>query len=288
MHKTEKSVYLNCKDHTVSGKIFSLVEDEKYRMLRTHPMPTVEELPEYYKSEDYISHTDASRSWFEKIYQLVKNYALKQKLKYINTENQEKGNLLDIGAGTGDFLSVAKNDGWKVCGIEPNASARKRAEEKGVRLLEQTDASFVDDNSAAYDVITMWHVLEHVPDLEGQLEELKKLLKKNGALFIAVPNFRAYDAKHYGEYWAAYDVPRHLWHFSSEAVKSIFAEKEMKVVRTIPMKFDAYYVSLLSEKYRRGKMHLFRAFRTGWLSNRKAARTGEYSSLIYVIKHRNN
>lgn len=288
MIKTENPVYLRCKDYTVSGKTFSLVSDEKHEMLRTHPSPKTDELPEYYKSEDYISHTDARRSWFEKIYHLVKNYALKQKLKYINTENPEKGDLLDIGAGTGDFLAVAKNDGWNVGGIEPNTSARKRAGEKGVSLIEKTEASFVRDHASSYDVITMWHVLEHIPDLEGQLLELKELLKKNGTLFIAVPNFRAYDAKHYGEYWAAYDVPRHLWHFSADAVKSLFSEKGMKVARTIPMKFDAFYVSLLSEKYKNGKMNFFRALWTGWLSNRKAARTGEYSSLIYVIKHRNN
>ncbi|MBC9797287.1 class I SAM-dependent methyltransferase [Sinomicrobium weinanense] len=288
MDKTEDTVYLKCKDHTVSGKSFSLVPDENHKMLRTSPAPGVEELPEYYKSEDYISHTDARRSWFEKIYHLVKNYALKQKLKYINAENPEKGMLLDIGAGTGDFLTVAKNDGWKVSGTEPNASARKRAGEKGVSLIEKTDASFVRKHISSYDVITMWHVLEHVPNLEEQLQELKELLKKSGTLFIAVPNFRAYDAKHYGAYWAAYDVPRHLWHFSADAIRSLFSEKGMKVVRTIPMKFDAFYVSLLSEKYKNGKMNFFRALWTGWLSNRKAARTGEYSSLIYVIKHQNN
>ncbi|UGU18048.1 class I SAM-dependent methyltransferase [Sinomicrobium kalidii] len=288
MNTTENPVYLRCKDHTVSGKTFSLIRDEKHQMLYTHPAPKADELPEYYKSEDYISHTDARRSWFEKIYHLVKSYALRQKLKYINAADPGKGALLDIGAGTGDFLAVAKKDGWNVNGTEPNTSARKRAGEKGILLFEKPDASFVEDKRSAYDIITMWHVLEHVPDLERQLEELKKLLRKNGTLFIAVPNFRSYDAEYYKEYWAAYDVPRHLWHFSSDAVRSLFSEKGMEVEQIIPMKFDAYYVSLLSEKYKNGKMNIFRAFCTGWLSNRKAARSKEYSSLIYVIKHQNN
>ncbi|MGS2762677.1 class I SAM-dependent methyltransferase [Sinomicrobium sp. M5D2P9] len=287
MDKTETSLYLKCKDHTVSGETFSLLWDEEYKMLHTYPVPDAEKLPGYYQSENYISHTDSKRSLFEKVYHLVKNYALKQKLKYIFSENPEKGNLLDIGAGTGDFLNVAKNNGWKVEGIEPNASARKRSEEKGIPLRKLSDASFVEENTSGFDVITMWHVLEHVPDLETQLGQLKKLLKDNGTIFIAVPNFRSFDAAHYGEFWAAYDVPRHLWHFSSEAMTLLFAKKEMKVVRKIPMKFDAFYVSLLSEKYKSGKMHFFRAFLTGCRSNRKASRSGEYSSLIYVIKQAN-
>ncbi len=287
MDKTENSVYLKCKDHTVSGEIFSLLWDEKYKMLRTYPAPDAEKLPAYYQSEDYISHTDSKRSLFEKVYHLVKNYALKQKLKYILSENPEKGKLLDIGAGTGDFLNVAKNDGWKVEGIEPNASARKRSAEKGIPLREHSDASFVEENISGYDVITMWHVLEHVPDLEMQLRQIKKILKDNGTLFVAVPNFRSFDASHYGEFWAAYDVPRHLWHFSSETMTLLFEERGMKVIRKIPMKFDAFYVSLLSEKYKNGKMNFFRAFYTGWRSNQKALRSGEYSSLIYVIKQLN-
>ncbi|MGS2738862.1 class I SAM-dependent methyltransferase [Sinomicrobium sp. M5D2P17] len=288
MDKTENSLYLKCKDHTVSGETFSLLWDEKYKMLQTYPVPDAEKLPGYYQSEDYISHTDSKRGLFEKVYHLVKNYALKQKLKYILSENPGKGNLLDIGAGTGDFLNVAKNDGWKVEGIEPNASARKRSAEKGIPLRELSDASFAEENTSGYDVVTMWHVLEHIPDLETQLTQLKKLLKDNGTLFIAVPNFRSFDAAYYGEFWAAYDVPRHLWHFSSEAMTLLFAEKGMKVVRKIPMKFDAFYVSLLSEKYKNGKMNFLRAFYTGWRSNRKASRSGEYSSLIYVIKQANN
>ncbi|WP_461533987.1 class I SAM-dependent methyltransferase [Sinomicrobium sp.] len=288
MDKPAASHYLMCKDYTVSGELFALVRDEELQMLKTVPAPEEDRLPEYYKSENYISHTDGKRSLFEKLYHIVKRYSLKQKLKYIDRENPEKGRLLDIGAGTGDFLAVAKENGWEVEGIEPNSGARKRAKEKGVSLRGESDELFVEDRLAAFTTITMWHVLEHVPDLHRQIDELKVLLKSEGTLFVAVPNFKSFDAEYYKSFWAAYDVPRHLWHFSPEAIKSIFQKHGMKVTRQIPMKFDAFYVSLLSEKYKTGKMNFFKAFRLGWRSNRKAASSGQYSSLIYVIKHENN
>src|SRR5699024_4600730 len=135
-----------------------------------------------------------------------------------------------------------------------------------------------------FDVISMWHVLEHVPDLEKQLNELDRLLKKNGVLFIAVPNFKSYDAEHYQEFWAAYDVPRHLWHFSKTSISKIFDEFGFEIVATHPLKFDSYYVSLLSEKHKTGKSNFVKAFWTGFRSNSKAKRTNQYSSMIYVLK----
>jgi predicted SAM-dependent methyltransferase len=132
----------------------------------------------------------------------------------------------------------------------------------------------------------LWHVLEHLPKLEEHILMFKKLLKPNGVLIIAVPNYKSYDAEYYNNFWAAYDVPRHLWHFSKTAIQRLFLKEEMKVVKIHPMKFDAYYVSLLSEKYKSGRMNIFNAFRVGFFSNLKAKQSGEYSSLIYVIKNR--
>ncbi|MFI2741707.1 class I SAM-dependent methyltransferase [Zhouia sp. PK063] len=277
--KTKKM--LTCKDFTVSGENFDLLYDEQLDMLITSPKPTLEKLPEYYKSEDYISHTDAKRGIFEKMYHAVKQIALKQKLQYVNIENPEKGKLLDIGAGTGDFLLTAKNDKWQVSGVEPNLKAQELAQKKSITLKE--DLSFY--NNEQFDVITMWHVLEHVPNLEAHIAHLKKLLAKNGTIFIAVPNFKSWDAHYYKEFWAAYDVPRHLWHFSQNAIKTLFAKNELKVVKMIPMKFDAFYVSLLSEKYKTGKMNFVKGFFNGLKSNNTAKRNSEYSSLIYVIKN---
>jgi len=136
-----------------------------------------------------------------------------------------------------------------------------------------------------FDIITLWHVLEHVSDLDAQIKELKRLLKPKGYLIIAVPNYKSYDADHYKTFWAAYDVPRHLWHFSKNAIQSIFGKFNFILEKTLPMKFDSFYVSLLSEKYKTGKMNYLKAFRIGLRSNIKAKRTGEYSSLIYVLRN---
>lgn len=281
MEISKSKLFLTIKDHSVSKENFELYRDESSDLVYTHPQPSEKDLPKYYESDDYISHTDGKRSLFEKGYHFVKNIALKNKLNLINNLQLNKGTLLDIGAGTGDFLSVANANGWKTTGIEPSEKAKSIATKKGVSFAENTDD--LDNNS--FDVITMWHVLEHVPNVENQIKELKRLLKPNGTILIAVPNFNSFDAKHYGVFWAAFDVPRHLWHFSKTAIQILFEKEEMKLVEVLPMKFDAFYVSLLSEKYKSGKMNYFKAFLIGLQSNWKAKQNFEYSSHIYVIKN---
>lgn len=279
-----KKHFLTVKDNSVSKESFELLYDENLDMLITSPQPDENNLGRYYESEDYISHTDGKRSIFEKAYHFIKNIALKNKLSLINDLQQSKGNLLDIGAGTGDFLLVAKNNGWNSVGIEPSEKAKAIAKAKGVEL--KSDLSEFEDNS--FDIITMWHVLEHVPNLENQIKELKRLLKPNGSILIAVPNFKSFDANYYKEFWAAYDVPRHLWHFSKTAIKKLFAKEELEMIKILPMKFDSFYVSLLSEKYKTGKMNYFKAFSIGLKSNLRAKKNFEYSSHIYVLKNAKN
>jgi 2-polyprenyl-3-methyl-5-hydroxy-6-metoxy-1,4-benzoquinol methylase len=268
------------RDYSVSKEIFELHHNPEYDILITFPKPSLEKLPSYYESDDYISHTDGKRSLFERAYHFIKGIALKNKLKLIN-EQSPKGKLLDIGAGTGDFLVVAQNDGWQITGIEPSAKAKAIAINKGVTFAENLS----ELESHSFDIITMWHVLEHVPNLEEYIAELKRLIKPTGTIIIAVPNFKSFDADFYGKYWAAFDVPRHIWHFSKTAIEKLFAEKEMKLVKVLPMKFDSFYVSLLSEKYKSGKMNFIRAFFVGWKSNLSAKKTKEYSSHIYIIKN---
>jgi len=212
---------------------------------------------------------------------LVKSYALRKKVGLITKLNNGSGVILDIGAGTGDFLAKAKETGWTVSGIEPNEQAKQLAQQKEVLLHTKTD----DFEDHSFDVITLWHVLEHVPDLQHQIQEIKRLLKPGGYVIIAVPNFKSYDAAHYKSFWAAFDVPRHLWHFSKNAIQKLFAEQELNLTKTLPMHFDAYYVSLLSEKYKTGKMNFLSAFWIGFRSNTKAIRSKEYSSHIYVLKN---
>ncbi len=282
--ESKRDLYITCKDHTVSGEQFQLLLDDELNMLVTSPKPDLNVLGTYYESEDYISHTDSKRSLFERAYHFVKGIALKQKVKRIEQAQPQKGKLLDIGAGTGDFLLTAKNHGWDVLGSEPNEEARALAKEKGISLLENLETLPAD----SFDVITMWHVLEHVYDLNEQISELKRLLKPGGSLFVAVPNYESYDATYYKEFWAAYDVPRHLWHFSKRSIQKLFEVQNMKVVKILPMRFDAFYVSLLSEKYKTGRMNPITAFFIGLRSNLKAKRTKNHSSLIYCIENGEN
>tara|TARA_R110000796_G_scaffold77799_3_gene173811 strand:+ start:5498 stop:6328 length:831 start_codon:yes stop_codon:yes gene_type:complete len=272
-------VYLETKDYTLTGESFKLLHDPVLDMLVTEPQP--ENLATYYESEDYISHTDAKKSLVDKIYHTVKGYNLKSKLSLIDSYTASNKRLLDVGAGTGDFLTEAKKYGWEVAGVEPNELARLKSSEKGVALLQNLDAIPTGDK---YEVITLWHVLEHLPDLESQIAKLVGLLTDNGTLVVAVPNFKSFDAKYYKEFWAAFDVPRHLWHFSKRSVQSIFAKHGMKLVRTKPMFFDAFYVALLSEKYKNGKQNFIKAFWIGLMSNIRALVSKEYSSLIYILK----
>lgn len=281
---SKNNLFLSVKDHSVSNELFELWNNDDLDLLITSPQPDEVKLPSYYESDDYISHTDGQRSIFEKIYQIVKNIALKNKLQLINALQPQKGKLLDIGAGTGDFLTVAHKGGWQITGIEPSNKAKSIAQSKGVSFVESTQS--LEDFS--FDVITMWHVLEHVPNLENQIAELKRLLKPNGTILIAVPNFHSFDAKHYAEFWAAYDVPRHLWHFSKTAIQKLFGKQDLVLHKVLPLKFDAFYVSLLSEKYKYGKMNIVNAFITGMRSNLNAMQTKEYSSHIYVLKNENS
>ena len=270
--------YLKTKDFSISREEFELLYDEDFDMLVTHPAP--KDLGIYYKSENYISHTDSTRTLIDKVYHIVKKFSLSQKVDLINTYIKSQRTLLDIGAGTGDFLATAKKRKWVVEGVEPNFDARTCAQEKGVEL--NSDLAPLADKK--FKVITLWHVLEHLPDLESQIKKITLLLEEDGILVIAVPNFKSYDAEHYQEFWAAYDVPRHLWHFSRIAIEKLFSKHKMQIIKTRPMLFDSFYVSLLSEKYKFGKSNFFKAFWIGIRSNISAWRSKEYSSIIYILK----
>lgn len=282
--ETTKKIYLTVKDQSVSGDTFQLLYNDDLEMLETFPQPSLDKLPSYYQSADYISHTDSKRDVFETVYQFIKSISLKRKLKLIDSFKSESKSLLDVGCGTGDFLQIAQNNGWTVLGIEPNEQARQIANQKTNDSVFETEQLF-KLKKHSFDVIALWHVLEHLPNLEAQIDVFKNLLKPDGTLIVAVPNFKSHDANHYKEFWAAFDVPRHLWHFSQTAISKLMFNTGLKVVNTLPMKFDAFYVCLLSEKYKFGIMNPVKGIWNGWNSNLKAKRTGEYSSIIYCIKN---
>lgn len=270
--------YLSVQDHLVSQEKFDLLYNEEFDFLETHPKPSLSELGKYYNSDEYISHTDSKKGAMASLYNFVKKLSLHQKVKLITRENNGSGKILDVGAGTADFLVAAKRSGWEIAGIEPNFLARQNASEKGVNLVED-----LQDVKGVFDVITLWHVLEHIPNLEETVNQLTTLLKPHGTLIVAVPNYKSYDSRYYGEYWAAYDAPRHLYHFSKVSIEKLF-EANFKLEKILPMWFDSFYVSLLSEKYKSKNKFSLKAIYIGLKSNLNGIFTKEYSSHIYCLR----
>lgn len=276
-------LFLTCKDYTASKEKFNLVTCKACNFVFTNPRPKQSEIGRYYQVENYISHTGTQSGLVNKLYHFARKFTLKQKLKLVNSLAQ-KGLLLDIGCGTGNFLQVVKNDGWKIIGVEPDPSARKLAIETcGENIHEESFLSKVENQK--FDIITMWHVLEHVHELDQRMGQLKNLLKPGGRIIVAVPNCASKDAAHYKAFWGAYDVPRHLYHFKPSDIKNLFDKNSFEVEKILPMKLDSFYVSILSEKYKGGNM--ISGIWQGLLSNIHAAKNfGTYSSQIYIIKHK--
>lgn len=256
-----------------------MVLNEKHAYLQTQPAPNQDDLNKYYESEEYISHTDSKKGVMAFLYQTIKKRSLKKKVRLITKHNSGKGTLLDIGAGTGDFLLTAQAAGWDISGMEPNPKAIAQAALKNMKLEE----SLSRFKGRTFDVVTLWHVLEHLPNLEEQISTIESLVRPGGTLLVAVPNYLSYDARFYKKYWAAYDVPRHLWHFSPLSMTKIFSN-QIRLTETKPMIFDSFYVSLLSEKYKTGNNFSLRGICVGALSNMKAMFSKNYSSLIYCLK----
>lgn len=277
INKEKQAVFLETMDFMVSKENFSIVKIENKEYLQTYPIPF--DLDSYYKSDEYLSHTDAKNNLFSKAYQGVKKITLWQKLNSIDSLKSNHKKLLDIGAGTADFLSLAQKKDWEVYGVEPNENARNIAASKKIELFD----SLENIKDSKFDVITMWHVLEHIPDLDKTINKIKNLLNPNGLLIVAVPNYNCWDAKKYGKYWAAYDVPRHIWHFNRSSMNTLFSE-DFKLLKTRPMWFDSFYVCLLSEKYCSGKMNWIKGVVNGFFSNFKAIFSKEYSSITYYYQ----
>lgn len=281
--------HIDLLDYSVSKESFTLIYNQELELYSTTPVPNEKDLPGYYLSDAYISHTDSHQTLFDKLYQQIKKFTLLSKVKLIDSFKSPSRTLLDIGCGTGDFLAIAQSKGWQVVGVEPNENASKLAQTKlgsKVSIYENLNDLLEKKPLQRYSVITLWHVLEHIPNYDSYIAAIKEMLDPNGILIVAVPNFKAYDAKHYGKFWAAFDVPRHLWHFSQQSIQIIFSQHKMKVVAKKPMYFDSFYVSLLSEKYKKSKLGFFKAFWIGLVSNSIAIINNEYSSLIYVIQNK--
>ncbi|RYY69929.1 MAG: class I SAM-dependent methyltransferase [Chitinophagaceae bacterium] len=273
------------KDYTVSGEEYMLQQCNGCSFVFTQDIPSQDEIGAYYASQNYISHSNTQKGLVNNLYHRVRKITLAGKLKMVNSETGlAKGSLLDVGCGTGAFLNEMKTSGWSVTGLEPDETARKNAQEL-FGIHPEPSHQLFELQPASFDAITMWHVMEHVHQLHEYTAQLKTLLKPGGKLVIAVPNYTSHDAAHYQRFWAAYDVPRHLYHFSPQSMRALLDQHGLSVLKTKPMWFDSFYVSMLSEQYKNdGKGNIIGAFFTGLVSNIKALFNKERcSSIIYII-----
>jgi 2-polyprenyl-3-methyl-5-hydroxy-6-metoxy-1,4-benzoquinol methylase len=276
---------ITCKDYTVSGELFSVVKCASCSFVFTNPRPGKNEIGPYYKSTKYISHSNSSDGLFNKIYKLIRNRAINQKIELI-TGLLGRGkhiNIADIGCGTGEFLAGCSKKGWNAVGVEPSPEARMQGEQNhGLSIF---DEGYLESTNEKFDVITLWHVLEHVHGLNERIVQLSRLLTEKGILLIAVPNYTCFDAAYFGDKWAAWDVPRHLYHFSPDTIKALFTKHGFRHKDSKPMPYDAFYVSLLSSEYAYGKKNYLKGSLVGLKSNLKAGRNPEkYSSVIYIFE----
>jgi SAM-dependent methyltransferase len=273
---------LTVRDHTVSAESFLIMECGHCSGRFTQDVPSSTDIGKYYQSTAYISHTDTREGIVNKLYHEVRKITLNKKKNLVRkVTGLRNGRLLDIGAGTGLFVQAMIRAGWEVCGLEPDEGARKLAE--GMKIKLNDPAMLFSLTPASFDAITLWHVLEHVHELHPYLDQCRKLLSNSGRLIVAVPNYTSADASYYSSFWAAYDVPRHLYHFSPAAMESLLKGHGFTIERSYPQWFDSYYVSLLSEQYKTGKSRLVKGAWEGLLSNFKALGNKERcSSLIYV------
>lgn len=278
--------FLTCKDHSVSKETFTIVQCSQCHMVYTNPVPDEASIGNYYQSQEYISHSDTKKGLVNRIYHLVRNHTLNQKAKLVKRiNNNTTGNLLDIGCGTGYFLNKCKSEGWNVDGTEPDQNANALASQIVGKKIPQ-DLNYIQTNHT-YHIISLWHVLEHIHSLNETLSKIKSILHKEGHLIIAVPNYESLDAKIYKDFWAAYDVPRHLYHFSKDSISRLIDKHDLVLQEIVPMTFDSYYVSLMSEKYKNpGNFlsNIANSIVNGYRSNNY--QKNNYSSLIYIIRNK--
>lgn len=275
---------LECEDYTVSHQQFEIWECANCTLRFTQDVPNADSIAFYYQSDTYISHSESNKGLVNKLYKLARRYTLGSKRNFVQSQtNAVSGSLLDVGCGTGAFLREMTDGGWNVHGLEPDEGARAKAKEL-YNVNPQPPEQLFRLSAGFYDAITMWHVMEHVHDLQGYMAQLKNLLAPKGKLFIAVPNYTSADASHYKQYWAAYDVPRHLYHFSPASMVKLAEKHGFKINRTKPMMLDAFYIAMLSEQYKNGKPNLLMAVWQGFVATIKTFGNKERSSsLIYVL-----
>ncbi|MCX6290874.1 MAG: class I SAM-dependent methyltransferase [Bacteroidetes bacterium] len=276
--------YLKTSDLSISKENFQIVKCSDCGLLFTNPRPSKKDISKYYDSIDYISHSNTKIGVFNRIYHLIRKISIKNKIKLIAKYSNGDQTILDIGSGTGEFILECSKNGWNTKGVEPNETARNFSiNSYRLNVFNESYLETISPNSTQ--IITMWHVLEHVHDLKKRVFDIHRILKPGGTAIIAVPNPDSYDAQYYQSFWAAYDLPRHLYHFTENTIKKLFDDQGLKHITSLGMKYDSYYVSTLSEKYKNRWAPLCGGFITGIKSNLKTKGNPEkYSSVIYIFE----
>ncbi|MEO6668471.1 MAG: class I SAM-dependent methyltransferase [Ferruginibacter sp.] len=276
---------LTAKDYTVTKEAFHVWNCENCTVMFTQDIPSQDQIVKYYQSENYISHSDTQKGFINKLYHRIRKTTLAQKRQLIKNETRlQTGTILDVGCGTGAFLNTMQHAGWKITGLEPDTAARERAQSL-YNVQPLSSAKIFELPQHTFDAVTAWHVMEHVHQLHEYVDQFNKILSERGRIFIAVPNFTSYDAVHYASHWAAYDVPRHLYHFSPKSMSVLMEMHGLKVEKMKPMWFDSFYVSMLSEQYKNRKGNIVMAFIVGIISNLKTLfNKKKCSSVIYVVR----
>ncbi len=282
---TQFQPYLQLKDYSISKEDFTLMECKDCGFVFTHNFPDEKSIAPYYKSEDYISHSDTRKGLVNRIYHVVRAVMLQKKAQMVEVySSKRKGRLLDIGTGLAYFPEFMKSRGWQVEGIEQDADARQAASKRFDFVVNDVPA-LLEMKGRDFEVISMWHVLEHVHHLDVYMKTIWENLADDGLFVVAIPNPDSPDAAHYKQYWAAYDVPRHLWHWKPQVFKTFAQKHGFEVVATKPMPMDAFYVSMLSEKYKQASLSFIKGIfwgkMTWWKSLNQPQKS---SSVIYFMK----
>ena len=270
---------MKIKDHFLTQEIFEIKETEIKGIYKTSPTPS--NIGRYYESKEYISHHQDSGSIKEKLYKFLQKFNLNFKRNIVAGSIGINKKILDYGCGAGEFLKFIEDE-YNTFGFEVNKNARNAAQSKTTKTTFINDLNEVEDGTL--DAITLWHVFEHIENQDEMLNLFHQKLKSNGVLIIAVPNHTSYDGQKYQSHWAAYDVPRHIWHFSKNGMLKLMNNENWKVFKIKPLLLDAFYISMLSEKYKNSPIFWLKGFIYGTISNFKASKSGEFSSLVYLIE----
>lgn len=280
----DSTLKFKAKDYTVTNEMFHIVTCDSCRLIYTNPRPAANEAGPYYHASAYISHSDTNEGIVNKLYHAVRKITLQSKTNWIEPEKKGNKELLDIGCGNGHFLAAAKERGWNINGVELDTETAARAAK--LTGIDIAPALREIATEKKFQVITLWHVLEHVYELDDYFQFFKNRLETDGKLLLALPNPASFDANYFKEYWAAYDVPRHIYHFTPETISALAAKYGFKLKKSRGLIFDSFYISLLSNEYKSGNKRLIHSFFIGLISNLRAMLgRPNYSSNLYLFEH---